>query len=45
MHTRAINGGIYMAELVLGFIAATGVLNLIGNIIILAGIRGIFENK
>ena len=33
-----------MAELVLGFIAATSVLNLIGNIIILAVIRGILED-
>ena len=33
-----------MAEFVLGFIAAIGVLNLIGNIIILAGIRGILED-
>ena len=33
-----------MAELVLGFIAATSVLNLIGNIIILAVIRGMLED-
>ena len=33
-----------MAELVLGFIAATSVLNLIGNIIILAVIRGILDD-
>ena len=33
-----------MAELVLGFIAATSVLNLIGNIIILAVIRGMLDD-
>ena len=33
-----------MAELVLGFIAATGLLNLIGNIIILAIIRGMLDD-
>ena len=33
-----------MAELVLGFIAATSVLNLIGNIIILAVIRATLED-
>ena len=33
-----------MVELELGFIAATSVLNLIGNIIILAVIRGMLED-
>ena len=33
-----------MIELALGLIAATSVLNLIGNIIILAVIRGMLED-
>ena len=33
-----------MIELALGFIAATSVLNLVGNIIILAVIRGMLED-
>ena len=33
-----------MTEVALGFIAATSVLNLIGNIIILAVIRGMLDD-
>ena len=44
MHTRAINGGIYMIELELGFIAAMSVVNLIVNIIILAIIYGMLDD-
>ena len=37
-------GGIDMIEVALGFIAAISVLNLIGNTIILAVIRGLLED-
>ena len=38
------NGGIYMIELELGFIAAMSVINLIVNIIILAIIYGMLDD-
>ena len=43
-HIQAINGGIYMIELELGFIAAMSVVNLIVNIIILAIIYGMLDD-
>ena len=43
IYAKVINGGVDMTELVLGLIAAISVLNLIGNTIILAVIRGILE--
>ena len=44
IYATVINGGIYMIELELGFIAAISVINLIVNIIILAIIYGMLDD-